>query len=449
MAAHRRPSAAPSLPAVDDATVPFSALFDNKNKNGFDLRTVEATAQLADRSIFVAPNGRRFLVESIPDDKSNAASGRPAIPSSPPSSPVSPRPTDARPSAAQSFGALLRNSLRRRPASNASTRPPSSPRGGQSPQSPAAIPSPVSPAPPTESQIPNMTPYPNPNRFSATPLYWESDGGVQAAEALTDPYTGPRQPTSPGGSSSPVSPTAQLTPQSPAPPYGLPPRPDSTAIPPQIAGPSSHVTNFDYVHYTAQVNYQSQQSQPALGATGGLPSLMEFSSPMVSSQRDSDIYSPVDLPFYDSEKQFLGDQVGGIYPQPPMSSALSTGGLHVPIQAGPQANYVNIGRTYSSGGGYDTLTPVVVHPPTISHAPSHSSDGASTSRDNVLPGEVILYDGPVKSAQTLNAPVFSDGQLKVFRNTLSNDLRFHCRVGHESETYWSELFHILFSWRLR
>ena len=32
-----------------------------------------------------------------------------------------------------------------------------------------------------------------------------------------------------------------------------------------------------------------------------------------------------------------------------------------------------------------------------------------------------------------------DGQLKVFRNTLSNDLRFFCRVGHESETYWSML----------
>ena len=50
-----------------------------------------------------------------------------------------------------------------------------------------------------------------------------------------------------------------------------------------------------------------------------------------------------------------------------------------------------------------------------------------------------LTSSPVKSAQTLNAPIFVDGQLKVFRNTLSNDLRFFCRVGHESETYWSML----------
>jgi len=162
---------------------------------------------------------------------------------------------------------------------------------------------------------------------------------------------------------------------------------------------------------------------------------MEYSSPVVSPRSGSGAYSPVDPPFYDHEKQFVSDQVGAVYPQPPRSSASGAGGLRVPIQAGPQVNYVNIGRTYSSGEAYDTLTPVVVHPE-ISHAPSHSSDGASTSRDNVLPGEIVLYDGPVKSAQTLNAPVFVDGQLKVFRNTLSNDLRFHCRIGHESETYW-------------
>jgi hypothetical protein len=37
----------------------------------------------------------------------------------------------------------------------------------------------------------------------------------------------------------------------------------------------------------------------------------------------------------------------------------------------------------------DTLTPVVVHDP----APSTFSDGASTGRDNVLPGEVLVFDG--------------------------------------------------------
>lgn len=44
---------------------------------------------------------------------------------------------------------------------------------------------------------------------------------------------------------------------------------------------------------------------------------------------------------------------------------------------------------------------------------------------------------PVKSAQTLTAPVFRDGVLRVFRNTLTNDLRFYCKVDRESETYWS------------
>lgn len=40
----------------------------------------------------------------------------------------------------------------------------------------------------------------------------------------------------------------------------------------------------------------------------------------------------------------------------------------------------------------------------------------------------------------MTAPVFRDGLLKVFRNTLTNDLRFHCRVDRESETYWSMVF---------
>ncbi len=48
-------------------------------------------------------------------------------------------------------------------------------------------------------------------------------------------------------------------------------------------------------------------------------------------------------------------------------------------------------------------------------------------------------DRPVKSSQSLTSPVFRDGVLKVFRSTLTNDLRFHCKVDRESETYWSML----------
>jgi len=450
MPAQRSP-AAPSLqlPAVDEATAPFSALFDNKH--GFDLKTVEETAQLADRSIFVASNGRRFLVESIPDDRASdgntypgAGGGQSPAHSPPaPSSPASPQAANSRPSAAQAFGALLRNSLRRRPASTStsSSRPPSYHRStGRSPYSPTTAPSPVSPtAPAAELGVSGMASDVNSNRFSATPLYWQSDGGVQAAEALTDPYAGPRPPASPASAStSPVSPSPQLTPHAHTTIYGLQPSPDPHTIPPHVAGLSGHIVNFDYVHYTEQANYQVQQSRQVSPPTG-LPSLLEFSSPMPtpSARRPSDLYSPVEPPVCDPEKEFLGPHARADYPPPPRSSASATGGLRVPEQVGPQANYVNIGQSYSSGnGGYDLLTPVVVHPP-ITHTPSYSSDGASTTRDNVLPGEVILYDGPVRSAHTLNAPVFQDGQLKVFRNTLSNDLRFHCKVGHESETYWS------------
>lgn len=454
MPAQGRPSAAapslPLLPPVDDAA-PFSTLFD---KNGFDLQTVEATAQLADRSIFVTADGRRYLVASLePEARDNPQHAPAYKPINPGPSPVqSPAlrtapPADAQPSAAQNFGALIRKSLRRRPVSNASSNPasPGDGRAAQSPQSPLTS---LFSASPRASQV-SAPPYAepaapvhdatammshlnlNPNRFSATPLFWESDGGVQAAEALTDPYMGPRDPLSPAmGPASPVSPSAhparQQVPYQQLPPYVQRSYSDPN-IPPHMAGISGQIANFDYVNYTAQANYHVQQSRQQLnelGATGGLPSLMEMSSPMPSPRRDSEMYSPLDaVPF--EEKEFVT--------QNPDYRAGST--LQVANQVGPDTNYVNIGRSYSSGDGFDTLTPIVVFPP-IAHAPSTSSDGASTSRDCVLPGEALLFDGPVKSAQTLNAPFFQDAQLKVFRNTLTNDLRFHCKIGRESETYW-------------
>lgn len=65
-----------------------------------------------------------------------------------------------------------------------------------------------------------------------------------------------------------------------------------------------------------------------------------------------------------------------------------------------------------------------------------SSDGGSTGRDNVLPGEDLVFDGPVRSAHSLTNPIWQEGVLKVFRNNLTNDLRFHCKAPKESETYW-------------
>jgi len=83
--------------------------------------------------------------------------------------------------------------------------------------------------------------------------------------------------------------------------------------------------------------------------------------------------------------------------------------------------------------GFDTQTPIVVQPDC---PPSQSpSDRTSAGRDDVLPGEELLYDGAVKSSQSLGGP-FEDAHLKVFRNTISNDLRLHSRIGTHSETYW-------------
>ena len=44
----------------------------------------------------------------------------------------------------------------------------------------------------------------------------------------------------------------------------------------------------------------------------------------------------------------------------------------------------------------------------------------------------------VKSAPTLTSSAFEDGELKIFRNTTTKDLRFHCRVGTHSEAFWSK-----------
>ncbi len=436
MPAQGRPDeAAPSLPAVNpQATVPFSTLFDKNG--GFDRVTVESTAQLANRSIFVTADGRRFLVESLPPDANapilpvSPGHHHHHLPSSVPPQPASPSqqrmppvaPADAhRPSAAQNFGALLRKSLRRRPASNASTLPPYPGRAPQSPRSPEGATLSLSPVssplalpasafastaePPPQSPIHQITSamsQVNINRFSATPLFWESDGGVQAAETLMDPYPAPREggggPGSPGSPVSPTTQVAELPGQShphplQQPPYRFASQSDPN-IPPHMASPSGHIANFDYVNYTAQVQQsrqQQQQHQGPLTTATGFPSLMEFASPMPSPRRDSDLlYSPIDPvpPF--SEKETLTPQASAEWRPSTMTSS-----LQVPSQVGAHANYVNIGRSYSSGEQFDTLTPIVVLAPPVAqpHNPSISSDSASTSRDNVMPGEDLLFDG--------------------------------------------------------
>jgi hypothetical protein len=159
-------------------------------------------------------------------------------------------------------------------------------------------------------------------------------------------------------------------------------------------------------------------------AVTGLPSLMEDSTPVTFSYTDADP-TPTLSPTSPSREVWDGQGTGSGHHYPPLHASVSAPSAFM----GHQPSYLQVQVATNE---IDTLTPVVVHDP----APSTFSDGASTGRDNVLPGEVLVFDGPVKSAQTLTAPVFRDALLKVFRNTLTNDLRFYCRVDRESETYW-------------
>lgn len=306
------------------------------------------------------------------------------------------------------------------------------------------------------------------NRFSATPLFGESDGGVQAAEALTEPNTGVVLPpmSPPTSMARPVSPrTVPDAQQEHQYADGVPAQ--------QRAIYGSQVASIDYSGFTMRANYQAQQDrQQATASTGPtLPSLMEYSSPVAGSfvvgtgvapepfAPASGLYSPLDSP----EKELYEGGAGGYYtpageyypyhyqyqhqsPPPPPPAPIQSPAFTTSTTAtalgrststtsylGQQPNYVNIG---SSANRIDTQTPVVVVAPQRHPSSTSTADSRSTGRDNVLPGEDVLFDGPVLSAPTLTSPVFQDGQLKVFRNTITNDLRFHCKVGGDSETYW-------------
>ncbi|KAK4238582.1 hypothetical protein C8A03DRAFT_43698 [Achaetomium macrosporum] len=404
---------APSLPPVDDeATVPFSDLF----KSGFDPATVDATTQLADRSIFVTSNGRRYRFESVPDPA--PAYGRVPTSTPPVSSPPSYLPTP------RLHVNLSDNAIGwgRGPASASSLSP------GAHPAQPEYVGAAVRGSEPTgpAHEVTSMMTHLSIDHFGATPLYGESDGGVQAAETLTDPDVGPRtqmSSASPDGLS--TSPTTHYMQQQqqrrrPPPPDYVSAEADYGYVSPGAA--PQYWTDVNYAKYTAQTNAHLQNSRQMAVAVTGLPSLMEDSTPITFSYTDSDPASTFS-PTSPDREVWDGQGSGNGYPYPPLHASVSA----PPSFMGRQTTYLHVATNE-----IDTLTPVVVH----DHAPSTFSDGASTGRDNVLPGEDLVFDGPVKSAQTLTAPVFRDGLLKVFRNTLTNDLRFYCRVDRESETYW-------------
>ncbi|KAL2262375.1 hypothetical protein VTK26DRAFT_1508 [Humicola hyalothermophila] len=532
MPAQGRP-AAPSLPPVnDEATIPFSDLF-----NGFDRATIDAAAQLADKCIFVASNGRRYRIESIPDPVPNPA---PPPPPPPPPSPPPPAraphpapeeaPAFARQEPLPTFGRAAPLPIPQTRATDsgvAATWGRSPPNGSAQSYSPGrsfsnrsghtaaggvavAVPG-GAPHVPTDEVMAMMS-HLSIHRFGATPLYGLSDGGVQAAETLTDPDLGPRSPTSRSPSSPRIPSSSDLQQRQQLHHHHHHQQQQQTQHPSHNPSSSSPKTAYDgppppqphtwtpvdYANYTAQANAHLQQSRKMAVTATGLPSLLEgataLTPPTPHDHRASDplgtgSFFPSLVPddkevcvggqgadAYDASGTAAGHGRGGgatgaaaagggggrggdghsygghaaygngylaASPTSPTSPA-AVRAAHVSGSFSASASAPVLGRQQSLGNrsaDIDTLTPVVVHHPAPQpsaplQAPSFSSDGASTGRDNVLPGEDLLFDGPVKSAQTLSAPAFRHGVLKAFRNTLTNDLRFHCRIERESETYW-------------
>ncbi|KAK4135482.1 hypothetical protein BT67DRAFT_433555 [Trichocladium antarcticum] len=493
MPAQGRPAAPPSLPPFsDEATIPFSDLFTN----GFDRSTIDATAQLADRSIFVASNGRRYRIESIPDPepvpfsvpdpapvsfpfqgRASAPSPAPAQPSyrQPPRAPGPTSPTGfgraAPPPTPQLYPPDTGPGWRQSPsdASSHSYSPGGYPARSSSGPAPAAVRC-ADPNVSTHELTATMT-HLGINGFGASHFYGESDGGAHTATALTDPVQGPRSPIAiPNRLAAAAScrrPSYiqhqhQHQHQHQQPPYNPNPQSPPRATYEHVGGAGSAPapyswTPVNYAAYTAQSYAHLQRSrQVARTATGTLPSILDGATavvhpppqhraadPVASSYSSATI--PDDKEVWDGQTMGNGNgngggSAGGYHPYPPLHASVSlsapssVGGRH-PSFVNNNNNNNNNNPNTGGGAGFDTLTPVVVHHP-HPPPPSTMSDGASTGRDNVLPGEDLLFDGPVKSAQSLMSLVFRDGVLKVFRNTLTNDLRFHCRVERESETYW-------------
>lgn len=475
-----------SLPDIDEATAPFSSHFTNY----FDRATVEATVPFADRTVYVAPDGRRYLFQQIPDthaedgravqSRSGSGSRRgsahatayspaPAAPqtvtSSAAASTASTHPLPVLPT---DYLALNNGAVRRRPPSVASA---SSDRAATSASrlpngeaSHAAIRS--TPRVVTEEDVISGMANLNMHRFSATPFYPHSDGGVAAAEALTDLNPVPRLPIPPSpAQQSPLLPHSYSSPSIHAPAEGSSYTAQSHMERPYAGrSPSSGTTvqpaspSYDYNTHVAHMSRERHISLPSSMEQSNPPEQSPYAnpnmhvSPVLSQQQsnyDHLLHGQVSLNFGHHNYHSPLPANGSAHPyspqpgpaQPRSRSEGNTSLYNGQSQVGSPA-LAPIPRHYTGilagESHFDTQTPVVV----VDSAPLHPaqsnssrSDGASTGRDNVLPGEEVLYDGPVKMTPDLSAP-FQPGALKVFRNTLSHVLRFHCKVGYDTETYW-------------
>ncbi|CCC11509.1 unnamed protein product [Sordaria macrospora k-hell] len=485
MSAQGRPPPASLPPLPDEAPVPFSSLFDN-----FDLATVDSTVQFANKGIFIASDGRRYLFQSIPESDTPAAS--------PPSStaPSSIHQPVTNPQSPHELHDRNNASLRGRQMSNASSRSQASSfrtahsgRYTTTNVSPAALdqahvagPNSATAAAPPPQDVTNMMSHLNINHHyfnGAAPYFGESDGGVGLAEVLTERDTDPWTPESPVVDSSynrPVSPrTASYQQQQQ---HWMESHHDYNQSTQSMRIPASTLTaglstaptaaaqatyngngghHHRHRHDVDGINYGGFVTGASFATSQGprrqqpptrqpvLESFMESSYPQYSTS-PSGHFSPTSPVFSpDSyEKEFVSSDGAYVYSSSPHSVVLheqqspssypgpgrgrggsgSGSGVFVGVGAGAsQTNVVSIG---TSTNRIDTRTAVVVVPER--HASSFSSDSRSTGRDHVLPGEDVLFDGPVKSAPTLASSAFEDGELKIFRNTTTKDLRFHCRV---------------------
>ncbi|EGO57453.1 hypothetical protein NEUTE1DRAFT_121876 [Neurospora tetrasperma FGSC 2508] len=424
------PASLPPLP--DEASVPFSSLFDN-----FDLATVDSTVQFANRGIFIASDGRRYLFQSIPEsDTPTASPTKSTAPSSiqPVTSPRSPHELHGHNNASP-MGRQMSNASSRSQASSFRTA-----HSERYNVSPAALDLVVGPPPAITQDVTNMMSHLNINSHfnGAAPYFGESDGGVGLAEVLTERDTDPWIPESPVDNR-PVSPrtasnqhcleshhshnqstymrTSTLTAGMSTPAQSI-----------QTAG--HQVDGINYGGFVTGANFASSQGPRRQAPPTGpvLESLMEFSYPQYPASPASPIRhssmpysptSPVLAPDY--EKEFVDSDGAYVYSSSPHSV------VHVPSSphhdrgrggsgsgvfvGAAQNNLVNIG---TSTNQIDTRTAIVVVPER--HDSSFSSD--------------------IKSAPTLASSAFEDGELKIFRNTTTKDLRFHCRVGTYSETFW-------------
>ena len=434
----------PPRPARNEALPTFVS----RSGAEFDAATIASTARLADSSLWVTAQGT-FRVERIP----STAGGRPhardaadgsrdfyagggggerrtegyLAPSSPPSQWLEPRrrPVGEQPSPAEGGGFVPSPMTgTASPARNVSTRSDAAVSDvdgvtagvealafGSYPFNPYDTRRRFEPAPepalpgvvlPPEHRPAAPGPYPPALRVvtpNAGPSYNGPEYASHGQHHGRHPQQGvPQQP--PPHPYEPYQPYPQQ--QQPYPPYQQPPyhlqHHQQQYQQPQYYQP------YPYP-WPPQQPLPQQPSRQSLGVTStgsSAPSLRDLPTP--SSRATSGLFSPID------------------------------GGHHFPVM-GPTA------EEKEQQPQYDLLTPVVVEPasPRLGprgNEPHSQSDATSLSREHVRPYEEVAYEGNVLALQTLKGPA-EQAWLKVFRNTLSQELRFYTRTGSSSDTWRS------------